>query len=135
MWYFSDLHFLRQQIKCTKYTTALSLFLLTRGQFYQRVYSQLLRTQIPKAQESFLNWLSLFALLGSTRVKAAHKILMKLTPGSDFTKTYFYFSRSAELQNTIENTWEKCIRFKSQPSQTKVVFDKHGKNTLHFIMF
>jgi len=42
-------------------------------------YSKLLRLQIPKAQKIQSNHKSFFALLGSEYIKAAHKLLMKLT--------------------------------------------------------
>jgi len=41
-----------------------------------------LHAKIPKAQKLSHQWL--FALLGSARVKALSKILMKLTPGVNF---------------------------------------------------
>jgi hypothetical protein len=44
-------------------------------------YEQLLRMQIPKAQKRTS---SFFGLMGSAGAKAAHRILMKLTPGVDF---------------------------------------------------
>ena len=37
----------------------------------------------PKSAKSCLTWLSFFALLGSVRVQAAHKMMVKLTPGLD----------------------------------------------------
>ena len=48
----------------------------TRGQFHQRVYVQLLRAQIPKAQK-LLELTVFFAHFGSMRVKAVRKMLMK----------------------------------------------------------
>jgi hypothetical protein len=48
----------------------------TWGQFHQHVYTKLLYTQIPKAQIG-----SVFALKGSTLVKASRKMLVKSTPG------------------------------------------------------
>ena len=53
----------------------------TRGQFHQLVNAQLLQPQILKAQKA-ARVHCFFALLGSARVKAAHKMLVKLTPGS-----------------------------------------------------
>ena len=47
------------------------------GQFHQRVYEQLLRMQILKGQKALTVF---FALLGSALVKAACKMLVKLTP-------------------------------------------------------
>ena len=50
----------------------------SRGQFRLRVYTQLLRLQIPKAKKAA--WVdNFFALLGSAGIKAARKTLMKLT--------------------------------------------------------
>ena len=49
------------------------------GSISPTFYKQLLRTQIPKAQKSCLTWLSFFALLGSACVKAACRMLVKLT--------------------------------------------------------
>jgi len=45
---------------------------------------QLLRTQISKAQKDTDDLAVFFALLGSARVKALHKMLMKLTIDSFF---------------------------------------------------
>ncbi len=47
-------------------------------------YEQLLRTQIPKVQKRHSHHQDLFALLVSGHVNAAHKTLMKLTPGLHF---------------------------------------------------
>ena len=67
------------------------------GQFHQRVYVQLLRTQIPKLQKAA--WVDrLFVLLGFVRVKAARKILVKLTPGS-FGPTLFLLSFTREVKD------------------------------------
>jgi hypothetical protein len=48
------------------------------GQFHRLFTQSFLRLQIPKAQKIQSNYKSFFALLGSTCVKAAHKLLMKL---------------------------------------------------------
>jgi len=48
------------------------------GSISTTFYAQLLQAQIPKAQK---NTFKLFALLRSALVKAAHKMLVKLTPG------------------------------------------------------
>ena len=51
-----------------------------RGRFHQRVYPQLLRSQISKVQK--VAWVDcLFVLLGSASIKAARKMMAKLTPG------------------------------------------------------
>ena len=50
------------------------------GQFHQRVYAQLLRSQIPKTQ-NLLNSTVFLVLSGSECVKAARKMLVKLTLG------------------------------------------------------
>jgi len=51
-----------------------------RFQFHQCAYTKLLRMQIPKVQKAAILD-CLFALLGPAWVKAAHKMLVKLTPG------------------------------------------------------
>ena len=43
-------------------------------------YEHLVRRKIPKAQKKLLDLTVFFALLGSDGVKAAHRMLMKLTP-------------------------------------------------------
>ncbi len=43
-------------------------------------YEQLLHSQIPKAEKIQLSHQHLFMLLGSVRVKAVHRTLMKLSP-------------------------------------------------------
>jgi hypothetical protein len=48
-------------------------------------YKQLLCVQIPKAQKDTDDLIVFFALLGSVRVKAAHKLLVKLTMPHFFT--------------------------------------------------
>ena len=45
-------------------------------------YEQLLCTKIPKAQKKLLNLTVFFALLGSVRIKAALRTLVKLTPSN-----------------------------------------------------
>jgi len=50
-------------------------------------YEQLLRTQIPKAENFTGNMTVIFALLGSAHVKAARRSLMKLTPDVNFINT------------------------------------------------
>jgi hypothetical protein len=44
-------------------------------------YEQLLRGKIPKPQKKSVKLSVFFELLGSVHVKAAHKMLMKLTLG------------------------------------------------------
>ena len=53
------------------------------GQFNQPVYAQLLSKQVPKAQKAA--WFDcLIVSLGSACVKAAHKVMVKLTPVLNF---------------------------------------------------
>jgi len=47
------------------------------GSISPKFYEKLLRAQIPKVQKIQPSCQSFFALLGSVRVKAAHKMLMK----------------------------------------------------------
>ena len=64
-----------------------------RGQFHQRLYAQLLRKKVLKAQKAA--WFDcLFALLGSAHVKAASKMMVKLTPEEKRyqTTSIHYFS-------------------------------------------
>jgi hypothetical protein len=51
------------------------------GSILPTFYEQLLRTQIPKVQKNTVKLSVFFALLGSACVKAAHKMLVKSTPG------------------------------------------------------
>ena len=63
------------------------------GQFYQRVYAQLLRPQIPKSAHSCLTWLSFLAVLGSAHVKAAHKGWWnwpRQSPNTNFLRRHFF---------------------------------------------
>jgi len=39
----------------------------------------------PKSEKRYSKAVSLFVCLGSAQVKAAHKMLVKLTPGANFT--------------------------------------------------
>ncbi len=56
------------------------------GQFHQHVYVQLLRIHVLKAQRQS-DHRCLFALLGSERIKAARKMLAKLTHAYDIRCT------------------------------------------------
>ncbi len=70
-----------------------------RGQFHQHVYTKLISAQIPKAQQNTVKLSVFFALLESARAKAACRILMKLTPGVNFTNMFicsFYALRSQD---------------------------------------
>jgi len=51
-------------------------------------YTQLLPVQIPKAQKDTDDMPVFFVLLGSAREKAARKMLMKSTPGVNFTNIF-----------------------------------------------
>ena len=51
---------------------------MTWGQFHQHIYAQLLRKS--RMHKKFLDMTVFFALLASVSVKAARKMLMKLTP-------------------------------------------------------
>jgi hypothetical protein len=63
----------------------LALCLLLQVSISPTFYEQLLCSQIPKAQKKLLNLTVFIALLGSVRVKAARRTLVKLTPGINFT--------------------------------------------------
>ena len=52
-------------------------------------YKQLLRSQRSRKRKKQLNLTVFFALLGSARLKAARKTLVKLTPGHLFTRHFF----------------------------------------------
>ena len=52
-----------------------------QGSISQTFYKQLSRVQIPKSAKKLLNLNVFSALLGSARVKAARRMLLKLTPG------------------------------------------------------
>ncbi len=65
----------------------------TWGQFYKHVYAQLYVHRSQKCKMAF-DLTVIFALLGSTHVKAACKMLMKLTPGVHFT-SYLALSTNA----------------------------------------
>ncbi len=49
-------------------------------------YEQLFCAQITKVQKKTEDLTVFIALLGSARVKAANSLLMKWTPGADFTR-------------------------------------------------
>jgi len=57
-------------------------------------YEKLLCVQIPKAQK-YSQVVNFFALSGSWGVKAAHKTMMKLTPGHYQSKKLTRFSSNA----------------------------------------
>jgi len=75
--------------------------------------------QIPKAQK-YSQGNSFFALLGSARVKASSKMLVKLTPGNDFRRRslnlgnwrigiYCIYLQKTERQTEIERKEKKNI--------------------------
>ena len=68
----SFLHF----IVCTSFLAEYGIM----GSISSTFYEQLLRSQIPKAQKRLSSQLAFFALLGSASVKAACRMLVKLTP-------------------------------------------------------
>ena len=77
---------------------ALSVFLDDSGRFHQHIYAQLLCTQIPKAQKA--DWIyCLFALLGFARVKAARKMLVKLTSRWGYPREQRCKSRLSEAKS------------------------------------
>jgi len=51
------------------------------GSISPTFYANLLNAKVPKAQKDTDDLTVIFALLGSARVKALHKMLVKLTPG------------------------------------------------------
>jgi len=62
-------------------------------------YKQLLRTQIQNAQKRQSSQQCRLALLGPTSIKAAHKMLVKLTPGLAVNyATYFYSIGGRKVQ-------------------------------------
>ncbi len=70
-----------------------------QGSILSMLYKQLLQTQILKLSARNNENLSVFfALLGSASVKAACRMLMKLTLGVDFTK--LLFAKQKRLQHT-----------------------------------
>jgi len=52
------------------------------------IYKQLFSAQIPKAQKRHSQVVSLFALSGSAHIKAACRMLIKLTPVVDFINIF-----------------------------------------------
>ncbi len=89
--------FNQQAIECQQNLASLNIFLIKNIYFklsklsnynlllkgfniQGRSYEQLLQMQIPKVQKMQSTCQYLFVLLGSAHVKAAHKMLMKLTP-------------------------------------------------------
>ena len=72
--------------------------LLLHGSISPTFYQQLLHTQIPKARKKDSQLKQFFALLGSAGVKAAHKMLVKLTP--PHLSFYVFSSQSNRSQQT-----------------------------------
>jgi len=79
---------------------------VTRGQFHKQVYAQLLQAKVTKVKKRHW-WLDcLFAHLGSAPIKAAHKMLMKLTTGVDFTHMFkhsFFVQISQKRIKTVKS--------------------------------
>jgi len=80
---------------------------------FVNILLQLLFTQIPKAQNDsqFIN--VFFALLGSACIKASSKMLMKSTPGVNFTNistSSFYRHRSQKVQK-IQLSCQSFLNF------------------------
>ncbi len=55
----------------------------SKCRFYQHVYAQLLRAQIPKVQKRQSSHQGLYSLLGSGCARVACKMLVKLTPNEN----------------------------------------------------
>jgi len=72
------------------------LKIFIRCQFHQHFKCSFYARRSQKRQMTLLTWLSFFAHLGSTCVKAVHRTLMKLSPGVDFInillKSFLYWS-------------------------------------------
>jgi len=54
--------------------------------FSSTIYEQLLHLKIPNAQKRQSSHQCLFALLGATRINAAGRMFMKLTPGYEIRR-------------------------------------------------
>jgi hypothetical protein len=80
-------------------------------QFHQHVYSQLLRTQIPKAQKGKSSHQCLFALMGIEHTKALCKTLVKLTLKRAFQQFFFLFHSSYRILIMSNFDWFFSILF------------------------
>jgi len=56
------------------------------GSILSTFYEKLLQTKIPNAQKRQSSHQCLFALLGATRINAAGRMFMKLTPGYEIRR-------------------------------------------------
>ncbi len=72
------------------------------GSISSTFYGQLLRSQIPNEQKKTSSWLYCLALKGPTSVKAARKMLMKLTPGVNFINV-LHFTKVQKRQSTCQS--------------------------------
>ncbi len=75
-------------------------------------FTKLLQEQIPKAKKIQSSCLSFFALLGSAYVKAARRMLMKLTPNYNVTISLEYqITQLTLLWNNCGYILFTCCRF------------------------
>ncbi len=65
--------------------------------YHQHVYSQLLRSEIPKAQKGKSSHQCLFALMGAEHAKALCKTLVKMTLKRAFQQFFFTFHSSCTI--------------------------------------
>jgi len=103
----------------------------SRGQFCQHFYANLLRVQIPKAQKDTDDLTVFFALLVSALVKAAPKMLVKLTQGLTIvccpTLNHYLRNRDeSEILKKIPNLWSRRVaRIENQFPRFQVRFRGH----------
>jgi len=69
-------------------------------------YTQLLQVKIPNLKKNY-NFTFFFVLLGSTRIKAARKTLMKLTPGVNLSTTFY--TQLLHVQNPMCKKYSQAI--------------------------
>jgi len=83
----------------------LSFSMEFRGQFHQHIYAQLY-ARISQSVRTQSSHQYLFTLLGSTHVKAVHRILIKLSPGVNFINilwTAYTWAEPIRLKKTVKS--------------------------------
>jgi len=87
-------------------------------QYNQHYTSSFYACRSRKCKKTLMTWMSFFAHLGSLRVKAAHKLLMKLTPAGKVNLSRWNWLvlntlSHASCHFSISSSWRRDCEFES----------------------
>ena len=119
-----------------------NLLVLTPGVNFTNILQAAFMHADPKSAIKLLNLTVFFALLGSAHVKAAHRTLVKLTPGPWIQTNYLKLSKtfqtvlskdSLSLMIVFWLSWPKAVEDKPETPAPK--FDIRNCGPSHFNTF